>query len=84
VSRAGVAEQALVGEDADLAFLLVDVHANMVHGWPILSAALTACNLLWGSVCHHVERGQPLHPIYALWEPHGPPGPAGFNEEELR
>src|SRR5438093_1118521 len=28
----------------------------MVHGWPLLSAALTACELLWGSVCHHVER----------------------------
>ena len=24
------------GEDAELAFLLVDVHANMVHGWPLL------------------------------------------------
>ncbi len=24
------------GEDARLAFLLVDVHANMVHGWPLL------------------------------------------------
>jgi len=43
-------------EDADLAFLQVDVHANMVHGWPLLSAALTACVLLWGSVRHHVER----------------------------
>src|SRR5262249_33109313 len=28
----------------------------MVHGWPLLSAALTACVLLWGSVRHHVER----------------------------
>ena len=26
------------GEDADLAFPLVDVDANMVHGWPLLSA----------------------------------------------
>ena len=49
--------------------------ANRVHGWPLLSAALTACVLLWGNVCHHVERGQPLHPIYAP-EGHyrGPPG----------
>ncbi len=47
---------ALLREDADLAFHLVDVHANMVHGWPLLSAALTAWMLLWGSVCHHVER----------------------------
>jgi hypothetical protein len=25
-----------VGENAELAFLLVDVHANMVPGWPLL------------------------------------------------
>ena len=24
--------------------------------WPLLSAALTACGLLWGRICHHVER----------------------------
>ena len=24
------------GEDAELAFLLLDVPANMVHGWPLL------------------------------------------------
>ncbi len=47
---------AALGEDTELAFLLVDVDANMVHGWPLLSAALTAGVLLWGSVCHHVER----------------------------
>ena len=29
---------------------------GQVHGWPLLSAALTACNSLCGSVCHHVER----------------------------
>ncbi len=45
-----------LGQDTDLTFSLVDVDANMVHGWPLLSAALTACELLWGSVCHHVER----------------------------
>lgn len=27
---------ALLGEDADLAFLLVDVDAKMLHGWPLL------------------------------------------------
>ncbi len=27
---------ALLGEDADLAFLLMHVHANMVQGWPLL------------------------------------------------
>src|SRR5262245_31084197 len=35
---------ATLGEDADLTSPLVDVDANMVHGWPLLSAALTACN----------------------------------------
>jgi hypothetical protein len=30
------------GEDVDLAFPLVHVDANMVHGWPLPSAALTA------------------------------------------
>src|SRR5262245_5224874 len=33
-----------VGQDADLAFPLVDVDANMVHGWPLPPAALTACS----------------------------------------
>src|SRR6266545_8192107 len=32
------------GQDTDLTFLLVDVNANMVHGWPLLSAAMTACS----------------------------------------
>src|SRR5712691_11753930 len=63
----------VLGEDVDLAFPLVDIDANMVHGWPLPSAALTArCScgaayattssvdrevLLWGSLCHHVKRG---------------------------
>src|SRR5499426_4222608 len=33
---------ATIGEDVDLPFPLVHVDANMVHGWPLLSAALTA------------------------------------------
>src|SRR4029077_16951443 len=42
-------------EDVDLAFLLVHVDANMVHGWPLPSAALTArCSC--GALCHHVKR----------------------------
>ena len=45
-----------LGEDTELAVPLVDVDANMIHGWPLLAAALTAGSLLWGSVCHHVER----------------------------
>src|SRR5262245_28235940 len=44
-----------LGEDVDLAFPLVDVNANMVHGWPLPSAALTAeCSC--GALCHHVKR----------------------------
>ncbi len=37
----------------------------MIHGLPPLSAALTACVLVGGSACHHIER-EPLHPIYRL------------------
>src|SRR5262245_15853655 len=33
-----------LGEDVDLTFPLVHVDANMVHGWPLPSAALTAGN----------------------------------------
>jgi hypothetical protein len=37
--------------------LLVDVDANMLHGWRLLSAAaLTAGVLLSGRVGHHVKR----------------------------
>src|SRR6266511_2807294 len=32
----------VLGEEGDLAFPLVDIDANMVHGWPLPSAALTA------------------------------------------
>ena len=39
---------ALGAQDAELAFLLVHVDANMV---------LTAVSTLWGSVFHHVEWG---------------------------
>ena len=52
------------GQDADLALILVHVDANMLHGWPPLLAASTASEVV-GPSCHHVERGQPLHPIYA-------------------
>ena len=44
-----------LGEDADLAFPLVHVDANMAHGWPLLTAALTAMALV-GSICHHGKR----------------------------
>jgi hypothetical protein len=45
-----------LGQDADLAFPLVDVDAHMIHGWSLLTAALTAGVLLWGRVGHHVKR----------------------------
>jgi hypothetical protein len=44
------------GHETDLAFPLVDVDANMIHGWPLLTAAMTAGVLLWGRVGHHVKR----------------------------
>ena len=31
-------------EGVDVDYPLVDVNANMVHGWPLLSAAMTACS----------------------------------------
>ena len=43
-----------LGQDADLAVLLVDVDANMVHGWPPTPAALTAC-LCGATLRHHVQ-----------------------------
>jgi hypothetical protein len=53
-----VSEQlAPLREDADLTFLLVDVNANMVHGWPPSPCALERVISLWGSLCHHVEWG---------------------------
>src|SRR4029450_10460534 len=45
-----------LGQDADLAFPLVDVDANMIHGWSLLPAALPAGVLLWGRVGHYVKR----------------------------
>jgi hypothetical protein len=46
-------------EDADLAFLYVDVHANMVHGWPLLSAASTAgffCGAVYATTSSEASR----------------------------
>jgi hypothetical protein len=46
---------AALGEDVDLAFPLGHVDANMVHGWPLSSAALTAgCSC--GAPCPHAKR----------------------------
>src|SRR3972149_2369046 len=44
------------GEDVDLAFPLVHVDANMVHGWPLPFCGVDRGVLLWGSLCHHVKR----------------------------
>ena len=58
---------AALGQDADLAFPLVQIDANMVYGWPPSLCATERVLSLWGTLCHHVESGgQPLHPIYAL------------------
>src|SRR6185503_19694706 len=53
------------GEDADLAFPLVHVDANMAHGWPLLTAALTAMALVGQLMQPRQARGQPVRPIYA-------------------
>src|SRR5712691_7176418 len=64
---------ASLGQGTNLAFPLVDVDANMVHGWPLLSAALTAGVLLWGRVGHHVKREASRFIPSTLW-----PRLAGF------
>jgi len=45
---------ARLGEQTDLAFVLVQIDANIFHGWPPSRATLSPF-LPWGSVCHHVE-----------------------------
>ena len=47
---------ASLGEDVDLAFPVVHVDANMVHGWPLPFCGLDRGVLVWGSLCHHVKR----------------------------
>src|SRR5262249_30532596 len=48
---------AALGQDADLAFPLVQIDANMVHGWPPSPCATERVISLWGTLCHHVESG---------------------------
>jgi hypothetical protein len=49
---------ASLGDHADLTCVLVDVDANMVHGWPLLLAPMSACSLGGAFYrCHHVEWG---------------------------
>src|SRR5206468_4713834 len=71
-----------LGEDVDLAFPLVHVDANMVHGWPLPSAALTAGCSCGQSMPPRQARGQPLHPIYALWHRAGSLGVSGWSASE--
>src|SRR5262249_43798742 len=42
---------------ADLAFLLAQIDANILHGWPPPRCARERVCSQWGTVCHHVERG---------------------------
>jgi len=54
------------GEDVDLAFPLVHVDANMVHGWPLLSCGVDrGCSC--GAVSATTLSGEAsrLHPIFA-------------------
>src|SRR5262249_47308883 len=48
-----------LGQDTDLTSPLVDVDANMIHGWPFLSRALTSCSLFWGGVGERVKTSYP-------------------------
>jgi predicted TIM-barrel fold metal-dependent hydrolase len=45
-----------LGVAVDLAFPLVHVDANIVHGWPLPFCGVDRGVLLWGNVCHHVKR----------------------------
>ena len=51
-------------EEADLAFLLVQVDANIVHGWPPPRAPVSACLSVGQCMPPRRAGGQPLHPIY--------------------
>jgi len=44
-TRPSLDQFASLRQDTDLAFLLMYVDAKIVYGWPLLSAALTACTL---------------------------------------
>src|SRR5439155_1995797 len=56
-----------LGQDADLAVLLVDVDANMIHGWPPTLAAMTACLCVGRLYATTLSEGvSRFIPIYAL------------------
>src|SRR5262245_38996947 len=46
-----------LSQETDLAFPLVQIDANMVHGWPPSPCAIERVISLWGTLCHHVESG---------------------------
>src|SRR5215475_7197861 len=48
---------ASLSRETDLAFPLVQIDANMVHGWPPSPCASERVISLWGTLCHHVESG---------------------------
>src|SRR5215470_9995360 len=48
---------ASLSQETDLAFPLVQVDANMVHGWPPSPCASERVISLWGTLCHHLESG---------------------------
>src|SRR5262252_3401781 len=48
---------ASLSQETDLAFPLVQIDANMVHGWPPSPCATERVISLWGTLCHHLESG---------------------------
>jgi len=48
---------ASLSRETDLAVPLVQIDANMVHGWPPSPCASERVISLWGTLCHHVESG---------------------------
>src|SRR5215469_1805599 len=48
---------ASLSQETDLAFPLVQIDANMVHGWPPSPCAPERVISLWGTLGHHVESG---------------------------
>ena len=72
-----------LGEDVDLAFPLVHVDANMVHGWPLPLCGVDREVLLWGSCMPPRQaRGQPLHP--SILTPHTIPCSSPSARDRLR
>ena len=56
------------------------VDANMVHGWPLLLAPVSACSLD-GAFYATTLSGGPLHPIYA---PYRDPGPDYYDRRHAQ